>query len=73
VTFLCLAKDPPVFFQSLGVRVRTEVVQELRRTLDVGEQEATDWQPTHQDDAGSFLNIRDETCSPTWGDRINGD
>jgi hypothetical protein len=111
-----LAKDPSVFFQSLRVRVRTEVVQELRRTLDVGEQEgdspgreiaahmrmmrqtddlvtrtgqpgecgwqsvpgtrsdlATDWQHTHQDDAGLVLNIPDETCYPTCGDRINRD
>jgi hypothetical protein len=34
-----LAQDAPVLRQSLGVGLRAELVQKLRRTLDVGEEE----------------------------------
>ena len=35
----CLANDAPVLGESIGVRLRAELVQQLRRSLDVGEEE----------------------------------
>src|SRR4029450_14034992 len=34
-----LAEDPAVLQQGLGVRLRAELVEQVRRTFDVGEQE----------------------------------